>query len=65
MTAAELLRKLRGRGAEIDASHGKGGHVAVKLAGRITYVPVHGKRDLPPGTLRVILRQLGIAPKDL
>jgi len=65
MTAKELLRKLRARGATVDPSHGKGSHVAVMLNGRITYVPVHGRRELPAGTLRAILRQLGINPRDL
>jgi predicted RNA binding protein YcfA (HicA-like mRNA interferase family) len=65
MRANELLRKLRALGAVIDASHGKGGHVAVKLRDRITYVPVHGKRDLPTGTFNGILRQLGLKRRDL
>lgn len=29
---------------------------------QFTVIPYHGGRDLPPGTLRAILRQLGIEP---
>jgi predicted RNA binding protein YcfA (HicA-like mRNA interferase family) len=65
MTANELLRKLRALGAVIDPSHGKGGHVAVRLGKEITFVPVHGKRDLPIGTLNGILRRLGLRRADL
>ena len=65
MTANELLRKLRALGAVIDPSHGKGGHVAVRLGSRFTFVPVHGKRDMPTGTFNGILRQLGLKRQDL
>lgn len=65
MKAHELIRKLKALGARVDASHGKGSHVAVRLGGRVTFVPVHGKRELPPGTFRAILRQLGLRPDEL
>ena len=36
----------------------KGSHHAMRHPdGRNTSVPVHGSQDLPPGTLRAILRQ--------
>jgi predicted RNA binding protein YcfA (HicA-like mRNA interferase family) len=60
----ELLRRLRRLGAEIDRSRGKGGHVMARLGGRFAMVPI-GSGDLPTGTLRVILRQLGRRPEDL
>jgi len=31
---------------------------------QFTVIPRHGGRDLPPGTLRAILRQLGIDPAE-
>ena len=65
MTGGELIRKLRRLGAIVDPSHGKGSHQAVLLRGRKTFVPVHGKRDLAPGTFRAILKQLDLTPKDL
>ena len=33
--------------------------------GRITSVPIHGNKDLPPGTLRGILRDIEISAEDL
>jgi predicted RNA binding protein YcfA (HicA-like mRNA interferase family) len=65
VTGNELIRKLRRLGAAVDPSHGKGSHQAVVLRGRKTFVPVHGKRDLSPGVLRAILRQLELKPRDL
>ena len=51
VTSSELLRGLRRLGAEIDRGRGRGGHA--------------GNGDLPTGTLRAILRQLGLRPEDL
>jgi len=64
MTSAELLRKLRRFEVTVDRSRGKGGHIMVRRAGRFAMVPV-GKGELADGTLRAILRQLGIPPQDL
>jgi hypothetical protein len=33
--------------------------------GRRTTVPVHQGRDIRPGTLRAILRDIGLGPEDL
>jgi predicted RNA binding protein YcfA (HicA-like mRNA interferase family) len=33
--------------------------------GRPVPVPVHGNRDLPPGTQRAIMRQAGLTDADL
>ena len=64
MTSRELLRKLRRLGASVDTSRGKGGHVMARLAGRIAFVPT-GSGEIPAGTVRAILRQLGLRPDDL
>jgi len=64
VTPAELIRKLRRLGAAVTAQ-GKGGHSTVRLGGRKTVVPMHGKKDLKTGTLAAILRDLGIAKDDL
>lgn len=67
MNGNELIRRLRklarktGQEMTIDTKRGKGSHVRVTLGGRGTTVPI----DVPRGTLRAILRQLGIAEKDL
>ena len=36
----------------------------VSFGERRSFVPLHGG-DLPPGTRRAILRQLGVRPKEL
>jgi predicted RNA binding protein YcfA (HicA-like mRNA interferase family) len=55
MTSRELLRKLRRLGARVVTGRGKG---------RKTFVPT-GSGELGEGTLRTILRDLGIATDDL
>ena len=52
-------------GADIDKSHGKGGHAMVKLNGRVSFIPLHGSHEIPTGTLRSICRQLDIDPRAL
>jgi mRNA interferase HicA len=67
MRPAELLRRLRRpasrRGWGLDVSEGSR-HTKVTLNGRQTVVPRHPV-DLPPGTLRAIMKQLGISAADL
>ena len=64
MTSAELLRKLRGLGVAIERSRGKGGHVMLELHGRRSVMST-ASGDMPNGTVRTILRQLGLRPEDL
>jgi predicted RNA binding protein YcfA (HicA-like mRNA interferase family) len=64
MTSCELLRALRRLGATIDTGRGKGGHIMVRLGRRQTIVPT-GSGDLPLGTVRAILGQLGLRLDDL
>jgi mRNA interferase HicA len=64
MTSRELLRKLRRLGATVDPARGKGGHVMVRRAGRMAMVPT-GSGEIPTGTFRAILGQLGLRPEDL
>jgi len=67
MKPAELLRRLRRlatrRGLEFTVSEG-GSHTKVTLAGRRSVIGRHAA-DLKPGTLRAILRQLGVQPEDI
>ena len=64
VTSSELLRLLRRAGAVVVADRGKGGHVIVMLAGRKTFVPT-GSRELRPGTLHTILRDLAVTLESL
>jgi hypothetical protein len=67
----ELLRKLRTLAARrgidfvFDATRGKGGHGKIKLGGRETTLRSSRHKEIPTGTLRAMLTQLGISPRDL
>jgi predicted RNA binding protein YcfA (HicA-like mRNA interferase family) len=46
----------------ITGSH----HIYAKVgASAILSIPVHGNRDLPPGTLRGLLKDAGLTEEDL
>jgi mRNA interferase HicA len=59
---------LRRRATHLGVVHSerpaKGGHVVVRHGGRATTVPMH-RGDMPTGTFRAILRQLGLSNADL
>lgn len=67
MKSADLLRRLRRlatkRGWTFEVVEG-GRHTKVRLESRSTVVPRHAV-DLKTGTLRGILRDLGLTPADL
>ncbi len=67
MKPAELLRRLRriaaARGLDLETSEGKS-HTKLTLAGRRSVLGRHSA-DLKSGTLRAILRQLGLRPDDI
>lgn len=56
VTGKEVLRRLRRLGCEEVRQVGS--HVRVECARCVTTVPVHAGKDLPPGTLRAIERDL-------
>ena len=60
----EVIRKLRRLGFE--GPFGGGRHLIMRhpKTGRKISVPVHGGRDIPVGTLRAIIRTLGISVKE-
>ncbi|OGF52699.1 MAG: hypothetical protein A2Z21_03790 [Candidatus Fraserbacteria bacterium RBG_16_55_9] len=66
MTYRELTQKLRKRGCEFvrraPGSHEIWWNPANQ---RFTTIVRHGRKDLPKGTLRAILRDLGISPEEL
>ena len=70
MTGKGLIRSLRrrakadGRTFKVNRKRGKGSHAMVSFGERRSFVPLHGG-DLPPGTRRAILRQLGVRPEEL
>lgn len=66
--ATELVRLVERyavrKGIPYRAEAGKGSHRKVWLGDHRSVVPIHSG-DLPTGTYRAILRQLGITERDL
>jgi len=64
----ELLRLLRRRAKRLGLTHeeleAKGSHLKLRHGSRQTVVPMH-RGDLPGGTFRSILKQLGLTQQDL
>lgn len=62
MTGREVLQRIRRAaktaGVECDVVSGKGSHRKATCGVCEATVPMHGKEDIPPGTLRAIERQL-------
>ncbi len=56
MTVREVLRAIREKGGEVLRQ--RGSHVRVRAGECYTTVPDHASRDVPPGTLRAIERDL-------
>jgi mRNA interferase HicA len=68
MRSAELLRKLRklAKAREIDLQirPAKGSHQKVYFGNRYSIIPLHGT-ELPTGTFRKILKDLGVNEEEL
>lgn len=70
MDGNELIRRLRklarktGTTVTVDRRHGKGSHATLQFGARRSTVPIHST-DMPRGTLRAILTQLGLTEADL
>lgn len=66
MNYRQLTRRLRELGFEFVREAPGSHEIWWNPANQqFTVIPRHGGRDLPAGTLRAILRQLGIQPQDL
>ena len=63
LPGAEVVKALGKHGFELVRI--KGSHYVMKNSeGRFTVVPVHPGRDVPPGTLRQIIRDAGLSVTD-
>jgi predicted RNA binding protein YcfA (HicA-like mRNA interferase family) len=62
MNYRQLTQRLRQLGCE-EVRHGKGSHVYWRnpATGALSPIPDWGNKDLRPGTVRAIIRQLGIS----
>jgi predicted RNA binding protein YcfA (HicA-like mRNA interferase family) len=64
VSGAELIKALQA--ARFDVTSTRGSHYRLKHPdGRATTVPVHAGRDVPKGTLRSVLRDVGLSAEDL
>ena len=70
MNGNEFYRKLRRIGAQrgvevsFEAEHGKGSHGTVRFGDRFTIMKDR-RKDIRPGLLHAMLRQLGLTERDL
>ncbi|MGH3679748.1 MAG: type II toxin-antitoxin system HicA family toxin [Natronosporangium sp.] len=64
MPGRKVVRALERHGFVVDRIRGSH-HVLVHPDGRSTTVPVHAGRDVPRGTLRGVLRDVGMTAADL
>lgn len=70
MTGDELFRKVRKLGqrkgvpVELVGSHGKGRHARLYFGGAFTTLKDR-RKEIGPGLLRKMCRDLGIAPEEL
>jgi predicted RNA binding protein YcfA (HicA-like mRNA interferase family) len=64
LRGAEVVKALEKAGFTLARVHGSH-HIMKHEDGRRATVPVHGGRDIRPGTLRAILRDTGITVDDL
>jgi mRNA interferase HicA len=62
MNSNELHRYLKKLGASFES--GKGSHLKVFLNGKMSILPMHGSKELPKGTEKAILKQLGLGDRD-
>ena len=65
MTASEIIRKLKRAGFLFDRQ-AKGSHEIWyhPVTRRRTVIPNHPGREIPKGTMRAILREAGLSPRD-
>jgi predicted RNA binding protein YcfA (HicA-like mRNA interferase family) len=61
---AELLRKLQRAGFVITRTEGNKYQLKHPQTGRVTYVHLHGRKAIPLGTLRAILRQADLSVEE-
>ena len=59
MTSAEFKRWLQKQGCTFEP--GKGGHLIVRLGGKMSVLPMHGKqKELGAGLVNAIKKDLGL-----
>ena len=60
MNANELKRWLTAQGATFETHKGGSGHLTVRLNGRTSQLPMHGRKELGSGLVHKIKKDLGL-----
>lgn len=60
MKYSEFRRWLKKQGCTFDESRGKGSHGTVYYGKRRAPIGNHGSKEIPEGTRKAILKQLGL-----
>ena len=60
MNAKELKRWLAKQGCTFESHKGGSGHLTVRLGGRKSQLPMHGKKELGSGLVAKIKKDLGL-----
>lgn len=58
MNGKELIKLAKANGFKEDRTNGS--HHQMIKDGKVITIPVHGSKDLPPGTVNAILKGLGL-----
>lgn len=58
MTSRQFKAWLARQGCTFDKGHG--GHLTVRLGQQKSILPMHGKKDMPIGTVEKIKKNLGL-----
>ena len=65
VSGRQLVRALQRAGFEEVRQKGSHAILIHRARNLVTVVPVHGSKDLPPGTLSAIMRDTGLTADDL
>ena len=58
MTSRQFKAWLAKQGCTFSSGHG--GHLTVRLGRRKSVLPMHGKKEMPIGTMKAIKKNLGL-----
>ncbi|EPL0429030.1 type II toxin-antitoxin system HicA family toxin [Citrobacter freundii] len=57
---SEFLRWLKSQGVMIENARGGGSHRKATINGRMSIFPFHGSKEIPEGTRKSIIKDLGL-----
>lgn len=60
MTSKEILKLALSNGWEVKSQRGSHVKLIHSNTNKVAILPYHGSKDIPPGTLNSVLKQLGL-----